>query len=723
MSTGDGGRSAVRFRPGAVRPRSTPHGSDPQISTLRELVAALSRGTLTVDLLSVDVFETILGRSCGNPTDLFLWLGRRLQLAGSIPCSAEVFARARSRAEQDVWQREGGMDSFVDLKVIHRQVIDILGLERGLVEDLVAAELALEGEVSHSLGTAREALEEIARSGTPLVFTSDTYLSGAEVHSLLDGAGFDPDARLFVSSDRGKAKASGRLFAEMLTATNTSAPDVLHVGDNPHSDVDVPRAIGMRAAWLADGRLNRYERLMSGESFATAGMSSAMAGASRQARLQVRGEDQHAAALRDVAAGVAAPVLVGYVLWTLERAQRLSLRRLYYLARDGQVLAAIAERLVARLDLPIEIRYLHVSRQSTNLAATFDLERQETDWVFRDVPFLTGPEFLDRFGLSWADVEPHLDRSGAPFAPRDASTISGDVRRLLEADGPLHALVLDRARDRRRAVTGYLEQEGLLDDVATGIVDFGGVGSQVRAIHRLTRAAGAGPPRIMMMGLDDPRQAGLELPAAEPPWLSDTDTWLYDHRRGGGIRRSRGFGTCVQMFCAADHGTVLGYEVADGRVVPVLSEEGTNEVTTWGLGKVREAIMVFVEALVVAPDLVDRHADLRHVSTSLVETLWTTPTRCEAAAWSAHPFEGAQATKSDPQRLGWPYTVPAIVRGAWGGDFPNLGWQHWYEGSVALSSKPVQFGLRRAEAAYAALRRSDGRLVSGLAAWIRNRRH
>ena len=55
-----------------------------------------------------------------------------------------------------------------------------------------------------------------------------------------------------------------------------------------------------------------------------------------------------ALALVDVAGGVAAPMLAAYVLWILEDAAARGLGRVYFLARDGQVLYEIARRLAPR---------------------------------------------------------------------------------------------------------------------------------------------------------------------------------------------------------------------------------------------------------------------------------------------------------------------------------------------------------------------------------------
>jgi len=712
-----------RFVPNLGEPRSRPSSPVEAASDATELtVQHCTRDG--VQAVSLDVFDTLVTRACGRPSDLYLWLGRRLAATGRLSVTPEVFARARERAESVVWHRDGGMDSRVDLVTIHAEVVRSLGLAESSAVELAAAEFTLEKQASRALPAA-EYLVGLADdpAGPVVVVASDTYLNGRQVRVLLDRHGLVPvGERVLVSSDLARSKASGRLFAAVQDEVGHRGIAVLHCGDNPHSDVDVPRALGLRAAWLPRGRLNRYEDLLSAASFDTAGLSAAFAGASRLARLAVPAAHAHEAAVRDVAAGVAAPVLVGYVLWILDRAVRHDLRRVAFLARDGQVLSAIARRLVDRLGLDLAVDYLAVSRQSTNLAATYDVTTEETDWVFRDAGHLTPVELLARFDLDPDDVRPHLDVP-LPSGPDVTTPALADLLRArVQTHGPVRDLVQERAATRRTLVTDYLDQHGLVGTDPVGIVDFGGVGSQVRAVHQLVGHAGGKPPRIFLVGLDDPAQAGLDVPDSDPDWLVDTETWLYDHRRGRGIRRERGFGTCVQMFCAADHGTVVGYERTDGGVMAILAVERDDAVLDWGLPVLQATVERVVDELVLDEELLDRTADLRSVGTQLVDLFWSAPTEAEAAAWGSFPFEGAQATSSTPEPLAYRYTVRQVVRGFVDGYFPNLGWQHWYEGSLRLSSPVVRTGLQVGEVAFRTLRRVDGPLARRVVGWARGRR-
>jgi FMN phosphatase YigB (HAD superfamily) len=700
--------------PLALHRRNVARCSGPSMDYIDDVLRLVASRRAKIDVLSVDVYDTVLTRNCGDPSDLYLLLGRSLARRGEIEWTPEVFARVRHQAELSVWQREGDLDSPTSLADFYLEVADFLSIPIERVPGMVQAELDLERRLLRAVPRAAEGLSLARAAGVQVAFVSDTYLSQDTVREHLELHGLLANGdHLFVSSAWSRSKASGALFE---TALDRFAPSsrVLHVGDHPHSDLAMPRRLRLEAKQVTAGRLNRYERLLSERSFDTAGLATAFAGASRLARLAVGARGGHERALSCVAAGVAAPVLVGYVLWLLERARAHSLDRLVFLARDGQVMHLIAEGLIARMGLPLRTSYLYVSRQSTNLAATYELSEDETDWAFRDAELVSDAELLARFGLRLDDLGETAESDPAPGGVGRAKRVAAllglpDVQRR----------VLASASAQRDMLTDFLRQEGLLAGERVGLVDFGGVGSQVRALHVLLSNEQQPPPKIFLVGLDSPEAAGLNRPAVDPAWLSDVETYLYDHRRSRGLRRPRGFGSFVQMFCAADHGTVLGYERRGEAIVPLLEMSRDRRLTEWGLTTVRETIDEFVRHLEIDQELVDLRGDTRRVACDLVQLVWGGPEREEAAAWGSFPFEGAQATDSKPRPLAFAYSWRYVLSESRSGRFPDLGWQHWFEGSVALSPLVLRVALRRASRAYTVLSRSQSPLFRFLEGVVR----
>ena len=654
-----------------------------------------------VHLLSMDVFDTTLVRRCGSPESLFLLLGRHLAASGVIPTSAEIFARARSRADEEVWRRAGSMDADVDLTRIHTEVARLLELSPGIVPELVASELALEHRLLATSPRAQQLLADARSSNTEVAFVSDTYLTHHQLTRLLNDRALlrRDDLCLASGADLG-SKASGSIF-DHLHGAGARGGRIVHVGDHLHSDVASPRRRGLDAVWLPEGRLNRYERVLDEGRWESAGLSSSFAGASRLARLHSLETDPHEQAITEVAAGVAAPLLIGYVLWVLARARAEGIARVRFLARDGQVLTRIAHELTERLGLDIDVGYLMVSRRSTNLAATFNADEHELAWVLRDLEDAPLAASLGRLGLVWEDLAPDLEAIGligtAPIPPWARASVTDLLR-----TNRIRALIVDRAADQRPLVLDYFRQEGLLGPGRSALVDLGGIGSQVRAVHTLLSHAGAEPPRILMVGLDRPEDAGVRREAGVPAWLADTSCWLFDDRRDLGMRRFRGLVTMLQLFLGADHGTVLGYRrlPAGGIRVVLDKDEHVTERAHWGVARLHETVVTVSGELVLDRDLVDPAADMRAVACRTLQLLWRSPTADEARTFGSYPFEAAQVGDADVRPLAGRYSLTRATIGLARGTFPDLGWQHWYEGSLQLSAPWVRWAAHLAAWAY-----------------------
>ena len=89
-------------------------------------------------------------------------------------------------------------------------------------------------------------LLRFARSeGKRVVLTSDMYLPGPILRSLLAENGIEGYEALFVSCECGRDKRGG-LFRELLALEAASA--ILHIGDQPVADGEVPAALGIESA-------------------------------------------------------------------------------------------------------------------------------------------------------------------------------------------------------------------------------------------------------------------------------------------------------------------------------------------------------------------------------------------------------------------------------------------------------------------------------------------
>lgn len=236
---------------------------------LAPLRAAL--GMADVDLVSVDVFDTLLLRRTRPEFARFSDVAELQHgaLGAASPGSAALLAcrlRVTRRAYDEVRAGRSGEVSFA---AILAELCAELHLPSETAAALLEVELHYEAGV---LAPNRPLATLLAGLAVPVVAVSDTPLSAASVGALLmrflPGL---PLGRIYASADEGATKRDGALFDVVCRREGVAPARVLHVGDHPHSDVAMPKARGLGAVhlprtplwrWLHGLRNDRWRRAL-----------------------------------------------------------------------------------------------------------------------------------------------------------------------------------------------------------------------------------------------------------------------------------------------------------------------------------------------------------------------------------------------------------------------------------------------------------------------------
>ena len=369
-------------------------------------------------LHTYDVFDTVMVRAVGSHETVHLFVGRRLQSAGIIKQTPEVFARARIAAEARAFRNHGGLDCHVSLNRIYAELAWALGLDAETTQKCLAAELDCERELLRYPKRSAALVECSRKEAARIAFVSDMYLSTAQVRSMLDLVGVTKrDDPLFVSSEFGLSKRSGRIFELVRDRLGVANREVHHTGNDYHSDFVSPRRHGFSATHFSEGNLNRYEAILEDYRWQTGGLSSVFAGASRLTRLGVCAETPQRETLRDLASSIGGPLVAGVALWALAQARGAGVRRIYFVSRDGQMVWQVARILSNKLGWNLDLRYLLCSRQAWVLPGIGPATSDLLDLVLssRDVP-VSVRAGLARLDLAPEELREELSAAGFPLA-------------------------------------------------------------------------------------------------------------------------------------------------------------------------------------------------------------------------------------------------------------------------------------------------------------------
>ncbi len=525
------------------------------------------------DLVSLDVFDTALTRLVDSPADLFAVVERemeqRIGAAASGLAQAREDAERRARLQAHDWGAdEIGFEAILDTLCA---LLPSVAPHRALLRDV---ELEVEARLLVPVPDIVALTRRLLRAGRPFVFVSDMYLPSSFIAERLRAGGYAGWDALHLSAETGATKASGRQWA-VVQAHHPGRPRILHIGDDPRADVEIPRGHGVDT--LLFDRARSARRVGAVLRPALLPFSFAQRDAVLRSRAMPSAVPGTAADPDDpafwfelgrVLGGI---VLTGFVRWLEQQLRRHRIERVCFCARDGWLIrqAWHAAGGPARTGIPDD--YLLVSRRPLNLARGYLASTPErldpgllgflagsdgTTTVaaalaragLSDDPRLVG-EMRDRFGsldtrLVWPDGTGRFEQGLA----RHAATVHAALR-------PEHA-----------ALTGYLRQQGF-GASRIALVDLGWHGNLQRALRTVVEADGK-PIRLhgFYYGLW-PATLGNRHGAGPMD-----AAFASDFQPVGDNAALHGAVGILEELHGAPHGTVLSYREENGSWVPVFAD-------------------------------------------------------------------------------------------------------------------------------------------------------
>ena len=418
---------------------------------------------LSYDVVSFDVFDTLLVRKVDRPDDLFRILGQQMGFPSFHRVRKEIEGRCRRMA----FMREGAHEITFD------DIYAALFADMGFDEGVKQRELQLEQLLCTASPTMRRVFAAVRDAGKTVVVTSDMYLPRAVLEDLLRCNGYDGWSEMYLSSERGCQKGDGGLF-DILSA-DFAGKCIVHVGDNERVDVARAREHGLDAVWWPD--LRRTTRGLGVENDCLA----ASFYRSLVCRTMVLPEVEESLLFRH-GYRVGGILAWGYCQWLDELAAREGCDRILFAARDCEVLYKLYKAHFGSHDA----RYLQISRRAIMQVAGGPyvysyLRRCLMDWVRLHEKTKPLSTLFTEAGFAYLvpELEKHdIDSSAFPCALR-----TGRLEAFLCA---CHGLVEAQVRENQAAAKAYFA------DMISGarkvlVVDVGWGGSCACAFAHFVR--------------------------------------------------------------------------------------------------------------------------------------------------------------------------------------------------------------------------------------------
>ncbi len=589
---------------------------------------------------SFDVFDTSIVRIWAKPTDLFLELGYQLQKDNLIQVSPESWASKRMEVEKTT--RDAASNYEITLEGIYENLARSFNWSDNEVEKAIQTEIEIELLSLRPVPATKKKIQSLHQANERVIFISDMYLPEKAIRTFLkENNLWAPGDTVYVSSEVKLNKGTGKIFEYCLAQESVNPSQMYHVGDHLHADVEVPRKLGIPSESFTQAHLNRYERKIADTTELPLKFRSLTAGASRLTRLQSQETSFDQQVIWETTASAIAPMLFGFVYWCLVEAQKRGIQRLYFVARDGQILEKIAQVICKNWGFTIECRYIYGSRQAWNLPAIQEIGKFELDWILfytqNLTQFVSIRSICDRVNISPDQIKDVLSRYDFPPTKWDLNLHLQERELLKEVftHKEVTELILSSAATCREKAIGYFRQEGLGDGVPFGFVDVGWSGRSQRCLSRLLDIAGF-YPKSGVCGFY------FALESRVKPFQNDhLMAYFYDVEKPSDRHSLCQYRCLYELFLAADHGSTKGYDQCGDQYIPLLRSPTNEQAINWGLYVLQSAAVEYAEQITTHLSELECTAELFLKVTEIVAKEFVlSPSSQEAQVFGSFVFSG-----------------------------------------------------------------------------------
>ncbi len=411
------------------------------------------------EVISFDVFDTLLTRKVLQPSDLFdLW---EIRVIKKYP-KLKGISFIRKEAAQKVRQKFGDCYNLT-------QVYEWIGIHYSLahqtVEELMEMEYDLELDCIVPRDEVVQCLFYALENGKTVNLVSDMYMSPAKMESLLTKCGINGYNRLYVSSTVGGTKHSGTLWD--LYLEEYRGKKCLHVGDNEKADFINAKAHNIKTIRI----MSSYEILEhlfsrrilqnvdSTYDSVVTGLFTARIFNSPFSLKQMNGTIA-INNLFDYGYLFFGPLILEYLIWMIKEFKETTPGKVLFFARDGFLLEKLYNKLRKKLgveSLPEGI-YFKTSRRMASVAG---INSSEDAFKLLKLYFQGSPYSLlfNRFGI---------DCSNCP----DDEVITHESKEAKRQVATHMSEILASARKERDAYIKYFEELGVTKCASIAVCDY-----------------------------------------------------------------------------------------------------------------------------------------------------------------------------------------------------------------------------------------------------------
>jgi HAD superfamily hydrolase (TIGR01549 family) len=311
---------------------------------------------LEYDIISFDVFDTLLFRPFADPNHLFMLLGEKFNCVNFMSIRMKAEMEARNQAEVKKGNRE----------VTIYDIYEVIELRTGIDKQYgVQLELQAELEFCFANPYMKEVFEILKSQNKKIIAISDMYLTKSMIVQLLDNSGFSGLFDVFVSCENNCSKQDKQLFKVALQKLGKDIR-MVHVGENYESDIKNAQEIGIATRYYNNVHDTGNQYRADGLSELTGSTYSGIVNTHLH-----NGSKQYTPHYEYgfIYGGL---YILGYCNWIYDYAKQNKIDKILFLSRDGDIYSKVFNFLYSDMNN----EYVYWSRIA-NMKYTLEINRYD----------------------------------------------------------------------------------------------------------------------------------------------------------------------------------------------------------------------------------------------------------------------------------------------------------------------------------------------------------
>mgnify|MGYP002592227046 CR=1 FL=1 len=428
-----------------------------QYGSVQKMVEELAE----YDVISFDVFDTLIFRPFSDPTDLFYFIGDKLSYMDFKRIRQELEWKAREKKFKDKNTYEVNLE----------EIYDVISTQTGIEKDTgILYELQFEKKYCFANPYMYEVVKELKKLHKRIIIISDMYLNTKQIQDLLQNVGYEVFDNYYVSCDLQKSKSDGHIYEyvktcekELLQKDNLK---YIHIGDNYISDIENAQKHGFKTKHYINVNV-------AGKQFRPYDMSS-ITGSIYRGIVNAHIHNGLKEYSKEYEYGFiyGGLFVTGYCQFIHDYVQQHNIEKILFLARDGDILRKAYEKLYP--EEKEKCKYIYWSRlAATKMSASYF----KYDYFRRFLYHKINQDYSLHQIFSSMELDDMLDPFLQEFNYKDTTQLTDkNVQNVKEYLGNLWEEVLGHYEEQLEAAKIYFD-ENLENSRQVLAVDIGWAGS------------------------------------------------------------------------------------------------------------------------------------------------------------------------------------------------------------------------------------------------------